>query len=124
MYSVFALALVLVYFVLAGPYESWILPFAAPLAVPPALHGATQGLGVASHLCTQIDLILLIALASKNAILKSHTRNGRVASSSRRERRSGASANIQMTSFAFIFGAAPGENAPRLKREKNECVGF
>ncbi|MFZ0239265.1 MAG: efflux RND transporter permease subunit, partial [Xanthobacteraceae bacterium] len=71
-YFVFGLALLLVYFVLAGQYESWILPLSVILGVPLALLGtvsALTALGAASNLYTQIGLILLIALGSKNAIL-------------------------------------------------------
>src|SRR6185437_9724120 len=82
-YYVFGLALLLVYFVLAGQYESWLLPLAVILAVPLALIGtvgaltyfgatsqaAAQSGVAANNLYTQIGLILLIALAAKNAIL-------------------------------------------------------
>jgi hydrophobic/amphiphilic exporter-1 (mainly G- bacteria), HAE1 family len=114
-YYVFGLAVLLVYFVLAGQYESWILPLSVILCVPLALIGtvgALTGLGVANNLYTQIGLILLIALGSKNAIL--------VVEYARQKRAEGMDIMaaavegarlrfrpILMTSFAFILGVFP-----------------
>jgi HAE1 family hydrophobic/amphiphilic exporter-1 len=115
MYFVFGLAMLLVYFVLAGQYESWILPLAVILGVPLALLGtvgALTALGAANNLYTQIGIILLIALGSKNAIL--------IVEYARQRRAEGmdivAAAvegarlrfrPILMTSFAFILGVFP-----------------
>ena len=114
-YFVFGLALLLVYFVLAGQYESWILPFSVILGVPLALLGTVSALttlGAASNLYTQIGLILLIALGSKNAIL--------IVEYARQRRAEGMDIltaavegarlrfrPILMTSFAFILGVFP-----------------
>ena len=71
-YYVFGLALLLVYLVLAGQYESWLAPIAVILAVPLSLLGpmaVLTGLRIENNLYTQIGLILLIALSAKNAIL-------------------------------------------------------
>ena len=62
---VFALSLLLVYFVLAGQYENWITPLAVLLAVPLALLGtvlALTALGLPNNIYVQIGLVLLIAL--------------------------------------------------------------
>ena len=114
-YVVFALAIVLVYLCLAGQYESWIAPLSVILAVPLALLGpalALGGLGLANNLYTQIGIVLLIALAAKNAILIVEVA---------RERRAEGETILQaavdaartrfrpiiMTSFAFILGVVP-----------------
>ena len=58
-YYIFALAMLLVYLVLAGQYESWLMPVAVLLAVPLSLIGpvaALKGLGIDNNLYTQIGL--------------------------------------------------------------------
>jgi HAE1 family hydrophobic/amphiphilic exporter-1 len=115
MYFVFGLALLLVYFVLAGQYESWILPLAVILGVPLALLGtvaALTALGDANNLYTQIGLILLIALGSKNAILVVEYARQRRAEGMEIVAAAVEGARLRfrpilMTSFAFILGVFP-----------------
>ncbi len=115
MYAVFALALLLVYLVLAGQYESWYTPIAVILAVPLATLGPVAvltGLHIDNNLYVQIGLVLLIALSAKNAILIVEVARERVADgmSAVEAAVAGARARfrpILMTSFAFILGMLP-----------------
>ncbi len=69
---IFALAFVFVYLSLVALYESWSIPFAVILSVPSAIFGAVAVqllLGQQNNIYAQIGLVLLIELASKNAIL-------------------------------------------------------
>ncbi|NOQ63478.1 MAG: multidrug efflux RND transporter permease subunit [Methyloprofundus sp.] len=69
---IFALAIVLVFLVLAAQYESWSLPLAVLLVVPLALLGTVVALMIRefdNNVYTQIGIVLIIGLASKNAIL-------------------------------------------------------
>lgn len=114
-YFVFALGLLLVYFVLSGQYESWITPLAVILAVPLALLGTVvvlKALGVANNIYVQIGIVLLIALSAKNAILVVEmAREFREAGESIVEAAAKAAANrfrpILMTSITFILGVTP-----------------
>jgi HAE1 family hydrophobic/amphiphilic exporter-1 len=114
-YFVFGLALLLVYFVLAGQYESWILPLSVILGVPLALLGTVTAptiLGAANDLYTQIGLVLLIALGSKNAILVVEYARQRRAEGMEIVTAAVEGARLRfrpilMTSFAFILSVLP-----------------
>ena len=70
--GVFVLAVVFVFLVLAAQYESWKLPLAVILVVPMCLLCSLVGVNLAGmdvSLFTQIGFVVLVGLASKNAIL-------------------------------------------------------
>jgi multidrug efflux pump len=112
---VFALAVVLVFLVLAAQYESWSLPLAVILVVPMCLLCSITGVAIASldvNIFTQIGFVVLVGLASKNAIL--------IVEFAKQQRESGVERRqatleacrlrlrpIMMTSFAFILGVVP-----------------
>jgi HAE1 family hydrophobic/amphiphilic exporter-1 len=115
-YFVFGLAMLLVYLVLAGQYESWYAPIAVILAVPLSLLGpmaVLTALRIENNLYTQIGLILLIALSAKNAILivevalELHVRDRKPLLESAVAAARARFRPILMTSFAFILGVVP-----------------
>src|SRR5437870_6150169 len=115
-YWAFALALLLVYRVLAGQYDSWYAPVSVILAVPLALLGpmlVLTALRIENNLYTQIGIILLIALSAKNAILivevalELHVRDGKPLLESAVNAARARFRPILMTSFAFILGVLP-----------------
>ena len=129
---VFGLAVLLVFLVLAAQYESLLMPLAIILIVPMCLLAAMVGVnlrGLDNNVLTQIGLIVLIALAAKNAILiVEFARQG--------EQRDGLSpvdAAVQaartrlrpilMTSFAFILGAVPLVIATGAGAELRQALG-
>jgi HAE1 family hydrophobic/amphiphilic exporter-1 len=114
-YFIYALSITLVFMVLAALYESWTSPAAVILAVPMALVGVLIALFIRSYdnnLYTQIGLVLMIALASKNAILivefaRDLQREGKSVTEAAVEATSRRFRPILMTSFAFILGVTP-----------------
>jgi HAE1 family hydrophobic/amphiphilic exporter-1 len=114
-YFIYGLSVVLVFLVLAAQYESWFTPAAVILVVPMALVGVLLALlarGFDNNLYTQVGLVLMIALASKNAILvvefarelrsRGFSITEAAVEATRRRFRP-----IGMTSFSFIFGVVP-----------------
>lgn len=112
---VFPLGVIFVYLALAAQYESYTLPIAILLIVPMCLLSAWLGLvysGLANDLFVQIGLVVLVALAAKNAILivefakqledSGTTRNDAVVEACKMRLRP-----ILMTSLAFILGVVP-----------------
>ena len=112
---IFALGTLLVYFVLAAKYESWNLPLAVILVVPLCMLAAVLGMVIARlpiDIFVQIGLLVLVGLASKNAILiVEYARDLRLRGKELHEAALDASKirfrPIIMTSFAFIFGVMP-----------------
>jgi hydrophobe/amphiphile efflux-1 (HAE1) family protein len=111
----FGLALVVVFLCLAALYESWSLPFTVMLVVPLAVFGALVALslrGLVNDVFCQIGLVMLVGLASKNAILivefakLLHDGGASVVDAAIRAARVRLRP-ILMTSLAFILGVLP-----------------
>ncbi len=112
---VFAMGVLMVYLVLAAQYESWLMPAAVIMVVPLALLGtviAVSMRGMDNNIYTQIGIVLIIALASKNAILivefaRELRAKGRSITEAAVEASRLRFRPILMTSFSFILGIVP-----------------
>lgn len=114
-FSAFVLGVILVFFVLAGLYESWSLPLAVILVVPMCLASALAGVWMAGmdvNIFVQVGFVVLVGLAAKNAILivefaRDRQREGVPIAEAAVEAASVRLRPIIMTSFAFILGVLP-----------------
>ncbi|MGJ8657358.1 MAG: efflux RND transporter permease subunit [Akkermansiaceae bacterium] len=112
---VFLLAIFFVFLLLTAQYESWGMPLAVVLTVPLCLAGAIWGVhlrGMDNNILTQVGLVVLIALASKNAILivefaKQLEDEGKNRFEAALEAARLRLRPIIMTAFAFILGVIP-----------------
>jgi multidrug efflux pump len=115
LYFAFVLSLIFVFMVLAAQFESLVHPFTVLLAVPLAVTGALGALWLAGstlNVYSQVGMILLIGLVSKNSILlvtyaNDLSERGRDAVSAMLEAGRIRLRPILMTSVAAIFGAVP-----------------
>jgi len=114
-FSAFGLGVVLVFFVLAGLYESWSLPWAVILVVPMCLLSALAGIALAQmdvNIFVQVGFVVLVGLAAKNAILIVEFARDRQQEGASRFDAAVEAARVRlrpilMTSFAFILGVFP-----------------
>jgi HAE1 family hydrophobic/amphiphilic exporter-1 len=112
---IFLVVILFVYLILSAQYESFILPFAVLLSLPPGIFGSFMLLklmGLANDVYAQVGLIMLTGLLGKNAVLivefavQKHQQGATIFESAIE----GAKARfrpILMTSFAFIAGLIP-----------------
>jgi HAE1 family hydrophobic/amphiphilic exporter-1 len=133
---VFALAVFLVFLILAAQYESWGLPFSVLLGTPFAAVGAYFGLWLlrqwspsyVNNVFAQIGLIMLIGLAAKNAILivefaKVEFEKGQPLIESALTAARLRLRPILMTAFAFILGVVPLLTATGAGAEARKVMG-
>jgi HAE1 family hydrophobic/amphiphilic exporter-1 len=131
-FYIFMLSLLFVYFLLSALYESYLLPLAVLLSLPVGLAGIfifAAVFGIDNNIYTQISLIMLIGLLSKNAILIVEF------ASARREKGmsvedaaiEGAKVRLRpilMTSLAFIIGILPLVFSTGAGAQGNRSIGF
>jgi multidrug efflux pump len=129
---IFPLAVVFVFLVLAAQYESWSLPLAVILVVPMCILSSLIGVWLTKgdiNIFTQIGFVVLVGLASKNAILivefaKQRQEEGVDVREATLEASRLRLRPILMTSFAFIFGVVPLLVAHGAGAEMRQALGL
>ncbi len=127
----FIMAVVFVFLLLVALYESWTLPLAVILIVPMCLLSAITGvwiMGMDNNILTQVGLIVLVGLASKNAILivefaRHLEQKGTPLYQATVEASKLRLRPILMTSFAFILGVIPLAIATGAGAEMRQALG-
>ncbi len=127
----FGLAVLFIFLLLAGQFESWLIPFSIILIVPMGIFSALLGLdvlGMDNNILTQIGMVVLIGLASKNAILivefaKQLEEEGVELKEAAKEAAKLRLRPILMTSFAFILGVVPLVIASGAGSEMRNALG-
>ena len=135
--TMFLMALIFVFLILAAQYESWKLPFSVLLGVPAAVFGAFLGLWLGglwspsyvNNVFAQIGLVMLIGLTAKNAILivefaKMLYEQGKPLYESALEAAKLRLRPILMTSFAFMLGVVPLLTAAGAGAEARKVMGM
>ena len=129
--QVFAISVLVVFLVLAALYESWSLPFAIILIMPMVLLFAMLGvkfMGGDNNILTQVALLVLIGLASKNAILLVEFAKIREDMGLSRLEAALEACRLRlrpivMTSIAFIAGVVPLVLATGAGAEMRQAIG-
>jgi multidrug efflux pump subunit AcrB len=129
---VFFLGVMFVFLVLAAQYESWSLPLAVILVVPMCLLCSVSVIvmaGMEVNIFTQIGFVVLVGLASKNAILivefaKVRSEAGESPWQATMEATRLRLRPILMTSFAFILGVVPLVLATGAGSEMRRSLGL
>jgi len=135
--SVFGMALLFVFLILAAQYESWKLPFSVLMGTPWAVMGALLGLFIGglfaatyvNNVFAQIGLVMLIGLNAKNAILIVEFAKMKMENEGMEPYKAaieGARLRfrpILMTSLAFILGVIPLMTASGAGAEARKVMG-
>ena len=128
---IFAASVLFVFMVLAAQYESWSLPLSVVLIVPMCLLAAVSGLllrGMSVDILGQIGFVVLVGLASKNAILivefaKQSQDAGATPADAAVQAARTRLRPILMTSFAFVLGVVPLVTATGAGAELRQSLG-